>query len=165
MLETFLTGFEFCCSRRALPEMIDYNGHVNVAYYAAMFDDAAQSIMSRLDLGGDYRVRTGRGLCLSESHIVFRHEIFDGEMLGIYVRLIGSTSDSLHTFFVMVNRAHDLIAATQEALYCHCDLVLKQTVPMEPGIIARFTDLKAQHDRWPLPVELGRSVALRSRSL
>ena len=37
-----------------LPEWIDYNGHLNMAYYVLMFDNATDHFFDLIDLGRDY---------------------------------------------------------------------------------------------------------------
>lgn len=38
-----------------LPEWIDYDDHLNVAYYALIFDRSAETAVEILNLGEDYR--------------------------------------------------------------------------------------------------------------
>ena len=35
-------------------EWIDYNGHMNLAYYVLAFDKATDALFERLGIGGDY---------------------------------------------------------------------------------------------------------------
>ena len=39
----------------ALPEWIDYNGHMNVAYYVLAFDHATDAFLDYLGMGQAYR--------------------------------------------------------------------------------------------------------------
>src|SRR5439155_18206722 len=41
-----------------LPEWIDYNGHMNLAYYTVLFDYATDLLFDELGLGLDYRRTT-----------------------------------------------------------------------------------------------------------
>ena len=43
----------------ALPEWVDYNGHMNVAYYVMVFDHGTDKLFDHIGLGKDYREQTG----------------------------------------------------------------------------------------------------------
>src|SRR5690348_308812 len=51
-----------------LPEWIDYNGHMNLAYYTVLFDYATDLLFDELGLGLDYRRATLKGTFVAETH-------------------------------------------------------------------------------------------------
>ena len=59
---------------------IDYNGHMNVAYYVLMFDRATDALLDRLGLGAAYRRRTDHSLFVLESHVTYEREVKAGDM-------------------------------------------------------------------------------------
>ena len=44
-------------------EWIDYNGHMNVAYYHLAFDRATERLLERIGLGEEYRRTHGTARC------------------------------------------------------------------------------------------------------
>ena len=42
-----------------LPEWIDHNGHMNLAYYVVVFDLAGDVLFDHIDIGLPFRKRTG----------------------------------------------------------------------------------------------------------
>ena len=68
-------------------EWTDYNGHMNVAYYARAFDIASTAYLS--SQASDVRTPS-----LFRSRIDYRREVLEGSALRFRVRLLPSASDS-----------------------------------------------------------------------
>jgi hypothetical protein len=51
---------------RVRPEWIDYNGHMNVAYYVLVFDHGTDVLFDLLDVGAGYRARSNCSLFAME---------------------------------------------------------------------------------------------------
>ena len=62
------------------PDWIDFNGHMNVAYYVLGFDYAADAMFDFFDFGDDYRDRHQMSTFAVEAHIVY----VGFERAGIY---------------------------------------------------------------------------------
>ena len=62
-------------------DWIDYNGHMNVAYYYHVFEVAAVELWKFLGFDSAYRSRTGLDLEITEGHIQFIAEAHLGEKL------------------------------------------------------------------------------------
>ena len=60
------------------PEWVDYNGHMNVAYYVLIFDHATDATLDRLDVGEAYRRRAGCSVFVGEMHVIYRQELLEG---------------------------------------------------------------------------------------
>lgn len=159
-----LRGLEFCCTLHPAEEMIDYNGHLNIGYYGILFEEAARSMLSRFDLSRGYRERTGSAIFASEAHLVFRKEVFEGEAINVYLRLVGATDRALHAIYLMVKGSDGELAASQEILYLHVNLVTRTVVPMEDKTITTLAKLTEKQNENPLPIEVGRRVQLRKLS-
>ena len=42
----------FLKSQRIIKDWIDYNGHMNVAYYVLIFDEASEGMLDKFKMGG-----------------------------------------------------------------------------------------------------------------
>ena len=60
---------------RVRPEWIDYNGHLNMAYYSVLFDQGADQIFEQMGFGPDYQARTGHTTYSAEFHISYLREL------------------------------------------------------------------------------------------
>ena len=61
-------------------EWTDYNGHMNVAYYILIFDqNAAETLMTKLDMGEKSALETNKSTMVVESHITYNQELIEGD--------------------------------------------------------------------------------------
>ncbi len=58
-----------------LPEWIDNNDHMNLAYYVLLFDLATDTVYDALGIGQAYRAATGNSTFTAETHIVYQREL------------------------------------------------------------------------------------------
>src|SRR5437763_1528668 len=78
-----------------LPEWIDYNGHLNLAYYVVLFDQATDLLFDELDLGLDYRRNTGKGTFVAETHTLYENELLVGARVRVATQILGSDEQRL----------------------------------------------------------------------
>ena len=65
-----------------LPEWIDINDHMNVAYYLLAFDHAVDDLWHTFGLTEEY-IRTHSSSTIAvESHVTWQREVVGGECLG-----------------------------------------------------------------------------------
>jgi acyl-CoA thioester hydrolase len=141
------------------PGWIDYNGHMNLAYYVLVFDRGTDALLDRLGLGADYRRETGSTLYVVEAHLTYDREVKEGEEVVVSTRLLGADEKRLHLIHVM-RRADGALAATNELLFLHVDAAPRAASIPEAGrsAIAALVD---EHARLPVPKQAGRRIALR----
>ena len=61
--------------RSVLPEWIDYNGHMNVAYYVLVFDQSLDELLDEIELTRDYRAQSGNTVYVLETHVSYLQEV------------------------------------------------------------------------------------------
>ena len=154
-------GLEFCCTVAPAPQMLDYNGHLNIAFYGALFEDAARSIFSRLDLSKSYRERSDCALFAAEMHSVFHREVLEGEAVSICWRLMDFDGSKIHCMFFMVKTRDQILAAVQEILYLHVDLQARRVGAIPEPQASRLGELLRKHGALPVPADAGRRVGMR----
>ena len=76
-----------------LPEWIDANGHMNLAYYVVLFDQATDLLYDALGVGQAYRNATGNSTFTAETHTLYEREVLEGER----VRAVSYTHLTLPT--------------------------------------------------------------------
>ena len=142
--------------------MIDYNGHLNVACYGLLFEDAARALFPRLDISKAYRERTHNAFFAAELHQVFHREVMDGEAVSLYGRIMSFDGRKLHVMFFMTKPDGGL-AATQEILYLHVSHASRRVVPVPEPQASRLRELALKHGHLAQPPDAGRSVGIRRR--
>ncbi len=63
------------------PAWIDYNGHLNMAYYNVLFDRAVDEVFELLGCGADY-VKKGFSTFTAEVHVRYLRELKEGDRCG-----------------------------------------------------------------------------------
>ncbi len=83
------------------PEWIDYNGHMNVAYYVLAFDRATDRLFDYLGIGEAYRRATRHSIFALEAHVTYERELREGDEFEIATQLIDADRKRLHLFHAM----------------------------------------------------------------
>lgn len=143
------------------PEWIDYNGHLNVAYYLLMFDDAVDKAMTDLGLTHHRIKTTGETFFALEAHLTWRRELRLGDPAVIEWLLLDHDEKKTHFIMTMRHGREGYVAALCEQLAIHVDLGTRKSAPFAPDILARIQAVMAAHKDAPRPDEAGRAVGLR----
>lgn len=142
-------------------EWIDYNGHMNVAYYVMAFDHATDRFFDLVDLGVDYADRTNNSSFVMETHVNYRREVSQGDPLRFTMQLLDADRKRLHYYFEMFHAEEGYLAATSEQLAIHVDLTARRSLPFPAQLQARIDAVMAAHGGLPLPDLAGGRIAIR----
>ncbi|HXZ02321.1 MAG TPA: thioesterase family protein [Stellaceae bacterium] len=143
------------------PDWIDYNGHMNVAFYVLAFDKATDGLLDHLGLGEGYRRAINCSIYVLEAHVTYDRELKLGETLAIDTQLIDADMKRLHFFHRMTHAAAGYLVATSELLALHVDLGGPKAAPMPPTALVAVDRLLAAHRLLPPPPQLGRRIAIK----
>jgi acyl-CoA thioester hydrolase len=80
------------------PQWIDYNGHLNMAYYNVMMDRAIDQMWLQLGIGPGYMKERHGSTFTAECHVRYLREIHLGDPVQITVYLLGADEKRIHTF-------------------------------------------------------------------
>ena len=143
------------------PEWIDYNGHMNVAYYVLVFDRATDRLFDYLGVGEDYRRTTHHSIFALEAHVTYARELRQGDAFEVMTQLIDADRKRLHIFHTMMRTASNELSATMEVMGLHVDMTGPHSAPLPDGVFAKVEALLAEHRTWPKPPQLGRQIGIR----
>jgi acyl-CoA thioester hydrolase len=146
------------------PEWVDYNGHMNVAFYVLIFDHATDAALDRLMLGEDYRRQTGCSVFVGEMHVTYRQEVLQGDQLTVATRLLASDDRRLVLFHEMSCSRYQAPVASNEVLCVHVDLDTRRAAPWPLAAGETLARVLASQAQLPPPKQAGRSIRLVSRS-
>jgi acyl-CoA thioester hydrolase len=147
------------------PEWIDYNGHMNIAYYVLAFDRATDALMDYLGMGQTYREQARCSTFVVETHVNFQRELKTGDRLTVATQLLGFDSKRIHYFHRMFHDGQNQLVATTELMLIHVDLTQRRSVPMPLAIMDRLNAVMTQHLQLPRPPQAGRVIGIRSNPL
>jgi acyl-CoA thioester hydrolase len=142
------------------PQWIDYNGHLNMAYYNVMFDRAIDELWLKLGIGPGYRQARNGSTFTAECHVRYLREIHLGDPVQVSVLLVDADQKRLHTFEELRHATDGWLSATSENMTIHIDMASRRTAPFPPDIRARTETLAKAHSGVPRPEGLGRKIAM-----
>ncbi|MBI4969344.1 MAG: thioesterase family protein [Rhodospirillales bacterium] len=148
---------------RVRPEWLDYNGHMNVAYFVLIFDHGTDEFYPLIGLGKPYRQRTGKSTFAVESHITYQKELSVNEEVRVTTQLLGYDAKRIHYFHTMWHADKGFQMATLEQLAVHVDLTARKVEPMPDDCQRLLAEMWESHKDLPLPKELGSVMALRPK--
>jgi acyl-CoA thioester hydrolase len=149
--------------QRVLPEWIDYNGHMNVAYYVLAFDKATDRLFDLLDLGADYAKRTSNSSFVLETHVTYAQEVHEGDPLRFTAQLLDYDAKRLHYFLQMFHAEEGYLSATSEQIALHVSLDTRRTAPIPPDQLARLSAVMAAHQGLAKPRQAGSVIGIRRK--
>ncbi|MFK7763745.1 MAG: thioesterase family protein [Roseobacter sp.] len=143
---------------RVRPEWIDYNGHMNMAYYAVLFDEAADQIYPYIGFGPDYQ-KTGFTTYTAEFHICYLKELHLDDVVTITLQLLDFDEKRFHTY-QEIWHVDGWCAATGEAMGLHVEQTGPRVAPMPLRIQTQLGKLHEVHQTLPQPERAGRRIAI-----
>lgn len=149
---------------RVAPAWIDYNGHMNMAYYLVLFDRAVDEAFALLGLGPDYVEERRLSYFTAEIHTLYLRELSVDTAVRTTVRLIDYDEKRIHAYFEIHHLEEGWVAATCEKLFLHVDMTSRKVAPFPDDILTNLAAMKAVHDRLKRPASLGRSIGLHPSS-
>jgi acyl-CoA thioester hydrolase len=146
-----------------LPEWLDYNGHMNIAYYVLTFDHATDGFVDYLGMDKDYRERRQCSTFVVETHVNFQRELVAGDPIRITTQLLGFDSKRIHYFHRMYHAGKGFLAATTELMLIHVYLAQRHSAAMPLEVLDRLVAVMTQHIQLPRPPQAGRIIGVRSK--
>ena len=142
------------------PGWIDYNGHLNMAYYNVLFDRAVDEAFELLGCGLDY-VKTRRHSCFTaEVHVRYLRELHAGDPVRVTFQLLGYDAKRMHYFEQLFHAAEGWVSATSENMSLHVDMAAGKTAPFPADVAGCLARMQASHASLPRPEAAGRRIAM-----
>jgi acyl-CoA thioester hydrolase len=148
---------------RVEPQWIDYNGHLNVAYYNVLFDRAVDEVYELIGLGPDYLKRHKHSTMVAEAHVRYVRELREGDPVRVTVQLLDYDARRIQLFEQLLHAAENFVSATSETMTLHVDMTAKKVAPFPDSVMKTLERMKAAHAALPRPQDAGRSVGMSQR--
>jgi acyl-CoA thioester hydrolase len=149
---------------RVEPGWIDYNGHLNMAYYNVLFDRAVDEAFDLLGCGLAYLKATNHSTFTAEAHVRYLRELRGGDSVRVTFQLLDYDAKRIHYFEELHHAEEGWLSATSENMTLHVDMTARKTAPFPEAIIARLARMKAAHAKLPIPEGAGRRIAMPGKA-
>lgn len=119
-------------------DWIDYNGHMNMAYYVQCFEETSDFLLEHMNLGYRYATEEQKGVFVIKCEINYRKEINLNEDFIISLEDLICKGKKLTVGLKMLNVGSETIADYQ-ILNLNVDLQTKKSVPFSQMITSQLT--------------------------
>jgi acyl-CoA thioester hydrolase len=150
-------------STRVQADWLDYNGHMNVAYYTLAFDQAGEAFFSQFGLSEIHAEKTGNSWVVLEAHITYQQEAMPDDELEIHSRILGLSGKRLQLFQTMRRKTDDALLASNEQMILHVNLRQRQSVPFTAPVMERLKTLYERQRHLEHPAEAGRRIDMDAK--
>jgi acyl-CoA thioester hydrolase len=146
------------------PAWIDYNGHLNMAYYNVLFDRAVDEVYEELGIGLEYLKRTHHSTFTAEVHVRYLRELHENDPVQVTFQLLDFDSKRIHYFERLLHAEEGWVSATSENMTLHVDMTAKRVAPFPDAVMRSLAAMKAAHAKLPLPHGVGRRIAMPGKA-
>ena len=140
---------------------VDYNAHMNVAFYVLIFDHATNAFLEHIGMDEKHRLETGSSVFVTEAPVTYDQEVMEGERVFITTQVLGHDTKRLHLFHRMYNSRDDRLCATNELMILHVNLNDRKVGPFPGAVLDRITRVGSAHAGLDKPAASGRAIAMR----
>jgi acyl-CoA thioester hydrolase len=118
-------------------DWIDYNGHMNMAYYVQCFEETSDFLLEHMDLGYRYALDEQKGVFVIKCEINYRKEINLHEDFVISLQELICKGKKLIVGLKMMNKESETIA-DYRILNLNVDLQSKKSIPFSQEVVSQL---------------------------
>jgi len=112
-------------------EWVDYNKHMNMAYYVLVFDQAWEVALEKFKMGESAAKNFDRSTMVVETNTKYLKEVMEGEKVDINVTFFDHDNIRLHLKMEMVETRSKKVSATMEWISLYIDLSKRRVTEFE----------------------------------
>ena len=119
-------------------EWIDYNGHMNMAYYVQCFEESTDYLLEAINLGYEYALKMQKGVFVIKCEINYKKEIKIDEFFNIDLKSIECKGKKLIVDLIMTDD-DGVEVADYRIINLNVDLRNKKSISFEQNIINQLS--------------------------
>ena len=145
---------------KVLPEWVDWNGHMNVAFYVLAFDQASGAFMRNMGLGRNYVDSKSGMTFVLETHVTYDREVRLDAPLRFTTQLLARDAKRVHLFHEMYHAEEGYLASTNETIVMNINYETRRSGPWPIQAAERLEAIWATHKDLARPAKSGRVMGL-----
>jgi len=157
MVEAEIIGDEVSRGR-VLPEWIDINGHMNVAWYTLAFDQGVDALWGRFGITDEHIEEMNSSTFAVESHVVYRRELRLDAPFIVTAQILAIDDKRMHQFQRLYHAEQKYLAATAEWMNLHVDMSERRVAAWPDHILEEIEKVFSAQGEWPYPDDAGRQM-------
>ena len=159
--ETFSSPYK-TRNQKVLPEWIDYNGHMNVAYYTLAFDKALDFFFEDvLGIGPTFVEKNKEGPFALKASYNYFSELLEEESFFVDISILDFDSKRVHVFGEMRKDKSLELSAVFETVLMNMDLSARTVKQYPDRVLKLFSMFKSSLVVENIPIEIGKKITLK----
>ncbi|MEZ5841126.1 MAG: thioesterase family protein [Hyphomicrobiales bacterium] len=142
------------------PAWIDYNGHLNFAYYLVLFDRTIDAGLIGVGLGPDYVRERNASYFTVELHTHYLRELAPDHPVTGTLQLLDYDARRIHVYLELRHAGEGWVAAACEQLFLHVDMEKKRASAFPDDVMARLEAMMAAHRALPVDPKVGHVIGI-----
>ena len=172
-MKTIQRGYPDTKAIRELPRLTsqviperweDQNGHVNVGFYMAIYNDSGWPMLDLVGIDEAYFSKRRMGLVDLDNHLRYLTELHVGDRVTAYGRFFAHDEKRMHGMVFIVNDSTEALASTIEFLSISMDLRKRKPVAIPDDVAARLGTIIEAHQKLNWTASTCMSIAGRRKS-
>jgi acyl-CoA thioester hydrolase len=147
---------------KVLPEWIDFNGHMNVAYYVLAFDQGVDALWLDFGITPEHVQQNHSSTFAVETHVLYKQELKVDEPYVVTAQILAFDNKRIHQFQRMYHAESGILAATAEWMTLHVDLEKRRVAPWPTKILHGISRVAKSQGDWPSPDDAGSTMKIRT---
>ena len=113
---------EFLKTYKITKDWVDYNNHLNMAYYVLIFDKAWEVMLEKFQMGETSAKKTNKSTMVVETHTTYNNEVKENENVDVFLTYFDHDKKRLHYKLEMIEKSTQKLSATIEMISLYVDL-------------------------------------------
>ena len=133
-------------SQKIIKEWVDYNNHLNMAFYILIFDQACEVMLKKFKMGADSKKKKKRSTMVIETNTKYINEVKENEEVDIMLTFFDHDKKRLHLSLEMIEKKTKKISASIEWLSLYVNLETRKVTEFENEKIIIMNDFIKQNE-------------------
>ena len=151
-----------CPNKKVLKSWIDYNGHMNVAFYTLVVDKSLDYFLEEyLGIGETYAKKNHFGPFVVQANFTYLNEMKLNERFFVQCSLINYDLKKMHLFLEIISQKNKIVMAYSEQLLVNVNLIKRISEDYPDWALKRLKILKNNHKKIKFPNNIGISIKIK----
>ena len=132
-------------SEKIIKEWVDYNNHLNMAYYVLIFDQACEVLLEKFKMGAESAKTEKRSTMVVETNTKYISEVKEGNEVDTMLTFFDHDKKRLHLKLEIIEKKTKKVSASIEWLSLYVNLETRKVTEFENKKVAIMNNFIEQN--------------------
>ena len=132
-------------SQKIIKEWVDYNNHLNMAYYVLIFDQACEVLLEKFKMGAESAKTEKRSTMVVETNTKYISEVKEGNEVDTMLTFFDHDKKRLHLKLEIIEKKTKKVSASIEWLSLYVNLETRKVTEFENKKVAIMNNFIEQN--------------------